>query len=267
MAEATRDAFLGGRVTAVQPAAGHHRSGLDAVLLASAFGADAGGDAVDLGAGAGVAGMVLAARAAALRITLAEREAELVGHAAEALALDGNAAFAARIATAAADILDPAARRAAGLGASAFDHALMNPPFHDGGSVRASPSGSRARAHVLSEGGLDAWFRAAAALVRPGGSLAVILPAARLADLVAGANGRFGGLALLPVHARAGQPALRLIARGVKGSRAPLSLLPGLVLHDGDGPGFSAPARAILGGDGAALADVHISWRAIFGAA
>ena len=31
------DAFLGGRVEAVQPRAGHHRSGLDAVLLAAAF--------------------------------------------------------------------------------------------------------------------------------------------------------------------------------------------------------------------------------------
>ena len=136
----------------------------------------------------------------------------------------------------------------------------MNPPFHDEGSVRASPDSARARAHVLDAGGLDGWFRAAAALLAGGGSLAVILPAARLGDLLASVARRFGGVAILPVHARADEAAIRVLARGVKGSRAPVTLLPGFVLHDEEANGFSPAARAVLG-DGASLADVHMSWR------
>ena len=262
MSAPTRDAFLGGRVTALQPAGGHHRSGLDAVLLASALGAATAGPVIDLGAGAGVAGMSLAARASACTVTLAEREPALVDLARQASSLPENAAFAARIRPLAVDLLDPAARAAAGLAAASFAHALMNPPFHDEGSVRASPRDERARAHVLAAGGLDDWFRAAAALVQPGGTLAVILPAPRLGDLIAGLGGRFGGVALVPVQPRRDQPAIRILARAVKGSRAPLRLLPAFVLHGNVGPAYLEPARAILG-DGASLADVHMSWHAL----
>ncbi len=51
----TADAFLGGKVEALQPAAGHHRSGLEAVLLAASLDSRIAGTVVDLGAGAGVA--------------------------------------------------------------------------------------------------------------------------------------------------------------------------------------------------------------------
>ena len=51
------DAFLGGRVEAVQPEKGHHRAGLEAVLLAASLDARISGTVVDLGAGAGVAGL------------------------------------------------------------------------------------------------------------------------------------------------------------------------------------------------------------------
>ncbi len=258
----TRDAFLGGRVTALQPAEKHHRSGLDAILLASLFGADTAGRVCDLGAGAGVAGMALAARAAHCSVTLAEREADLVAAATEAAALAENAGFAARLLPVAADILDPAARLQAGLLPSSFAHALMNPPYHDEASVRVSPKAERARAHVLGESGLDGWFRAAAALVQPGGSLAVILPAARLGDLLEGLGGRFGGAALVPVQPRRDEPAIRILARAIKGSRAPLRLLPALVLHEDDGSAFTPALRAVLG-DGASLDDVHMSWHAL----
>lgn len=250
------DAFLGGRVEAVQPLAGHHRSGLDAVLLAAAIGDDAAGRAVDLGAGAGVSGLCLAARAARVGVVLAEREAELVDCARAALRRPANVAFSARVEAIEADIASESGRRAAGLAAASFDIALMNPPFHDAGSVRVSPDGSRARAHVLGEEGLDAWFRAAAALLKPGGTLAAILPAARLADLLGAMEGRFGATAVLPVHPRAGEAAIRVVARGVKGSRAPLRLMPPLVLH-GEAGGAYLPGPAAILRDGAALCEVH----------
>jgi tRNA1(Val) A37 N6-methylase TrmN6 len=93
--ETTVDAFLGGRVEAVQPARGHHRSGLDAVVMAAALGPRARGRVADLGAGAGVAGLSLAARAPSVSVVLVERESELVACSRAALARAGNAAFAA----------------------------------------------------------------------------------------------------------------------------------------------------------------------------
>ena len=59
-----------------------------------------------------------------------------------------------------------------------------------------------------------------------------------------------GSLTLLPLWPRAGQPARRVILRAIKGGRGPDRLLPGLVLHAGQG--FTAQAEAVLR-DGAPL--------------
>lgn len=255
----TVDAFIGGAVEVVQPARGHHRSGLDAVLLASGLGAGASGHVADLGSGAGVAGLVIAARAPGCAVVLVEREAELVTCAEAALALPANASFTDRVRVARVDLLDNDSRHAAGLLPESFDHAVMNPPFHDEDRVRSSPNDARARAHVLEQGGLDRWFRAAAALIRPRGTLSVILPAERIDALLQSCHGRFGGLSILPIHPRPDAPALRVLARGIKGSRAASRLLPGLVLHGADGSTFQPAVAAILR-EGADLGSVHPSW-------
>ncbi|BCP52626.1 methyltransferase [Kaistia sp. 32K] len=257
--ETTVDAFLGGRVEAVQPARGHHRSGLDAVILAAALGAGVQGRVVDLGAGAGVAGLSLAARAEGARVVLVEREEELAACARTALGLPANAGFAGRVDIVVADLLAGETRKAAGLLPESFDHALMNPPFHDQDRVRSSPDDFRARAHVLGAGGLDAWFRAAAALVRPQGTLAAILPADRLPAILSACEGRFGALAVLPVHPRANEPATRVLVRGIKGNRAGIRLMPGLPLHGSAGSAFLPGLAAILR-DGASLSDIHPVW-------
>ena len=63
---------------------------------------------------------------------------------------------------------------------------------------------------------------------------------------------RFGAIKLKPIYARAGEPAIRVLVQGVKGSRAPLEIRPGLVLH-GNGNAFTPEVDAILR-TGAALA-------------
>ncbi|MFN3623152.1 MAG: methyltransferase, partial [Hyphomicrobium sp.] len=50
---------------------------------------------------------------------------------------------------------------------------------------------------------------------------------------------------ILPLHPRPGDAAHRVIVEGVKGSRAPLQLLAGFVLHT-DGNEFTPAAGAIL---------------------
>ena len=45
----------------------------------------------------------------------------------------------------------------------------------------------------------------------------------------------FGSLAILPVHADANRPAIRVLIRGVKGGKAPVRVLSGLMLNDESG--------------------------------
>ena len=60
-------------------------------------------------------------------------------------------------------------------------------------------------------------------------------------------RGDFGGIAVLPVHGRAGSPAIRVLVSARKGSRAPFALLPGLMLNDETGKPTAA-AEAVLPG-------------------
>jgi tRNA1(Val) A37 N6-methylase TrmN6 len=56
-----------------------------------------------------------------------------------------------------------------------------------------------------------------------------------LAAILGAAENRLGALALIPVHPRAGASAHRILVAGVKGSKAPLRIAPGLALHEADG--------------------------------
>ncbi len=257
----TVDAFIGGRVEAVQPTRGHHRSGLEAVLLGAALEADFAGTIVDLGAGAGVAGMVAAARLPAARVVLAERDADALACARAALERPANRAFAARVAIVMADIAAAeASREAAGLSRGMADAVITNPPFHVPATTTAPPDTARAAAHVLGEGGLDLWFRAAASVLKPGGGLTVIFRADAIAALLAALGTRFGAVDILPVQPRADEPAHRILVRAVKGSRTPSRLLPPLVLHGASGGTYLSAVEGILR-DGIGLAEAHPAWR------
>ena len=71
---------------------------------------------------------------------------------------------------------------------------------------------------------------------------------AALPELLAAAAGRIGGISILPIYPRTGEAAVRMILRGRKGSRAGVSILPGLVLHGGDGR-FTPMAEALHRGE------------------
>ncbi len=131
-----------------------------------------------------------------------------------------------------------------------FDHALANPPYHRAGGT-ASPLPSREAAKRAQPGLIANWARALAAPLRPRGTLSLILPAATLAEALAGmAAASCPGVAVLPLWPRPGVPATLMLLRGVKLGRSPLRLLPGLVLHEATG-GFTQDAQAILRGGGA----------------
>lgn len=257
--EVSVDAFLGGRVEAIQPMRGHHRSGLEAILLAAALPARISGEIVDLGSGVGVAGLCAAARCRDASIVLVERDTNLLALAESALRRPANRAIAERVRVAAVDIGAPETDRiAAGVPRDRAAAVLTNPPFYRAGSVRVSPSSGRAGAHVLDEG-LEPWFRAAASALAPGGTLVVILPPLALPEALAVMRDRFGSITILPVHPRPNVAAHRMLIAARKGARGPLSILSGLELHGPAGEAFTADVEAVLRGT-ADLAAIHAGW-------
>jgi tRNA1(Val) A37 N6-methylase TrmN6 len=98
------------------------------------------------------------------------------------------------------------------------------------------------------------WLSTAARLLRPQGSVTLIWRADGLGEVLAALAAGFGAAAILPVHPKAAAPAIRVLARGVKDSGAPLTLLPGLMLANADDRP-SAAAQAVLRQGAALLMD------------
>ena len=235
----TEDHFLNGSIVARQPRKGF-RSGLDAVMLAAAVPANVDDDVLELGCGAGVASLCLAARCRPVRITGIEVLSELAGLAEANARINGMEQYL-RFVTGDALALPPLLRRD-------YDHVFSNPPFHDD-SGEKSPRDERALA--LSDGArLGDWLSAGIRRVRSQGTFTAILRADRLSEALAHLPGQ--GVALFPLWPRTGEVAKRVIIQVRKGSRAPLALRPGLVLHESDGR--YTPAAAAVLRDGGSLA-------------
>ncbi len=132
----------------------------------------------------------------------------------------------------------------AGLHREAYDHVIANPPFYLHGRSR-SASPQKAAARAMPEGELEAWLRFLAAAAKPSGSCTIIHTAEALPQLLDAFERRFGGLRITPLYPKADAPAIRVIIGGTKGSRAPLAIAPGVILHEKDGTPTTA-ARAIL---------------------
>lgn len=185
---------------------------------------------------------------------LIERDRFAAECARKALRRPANAAFSGRVKVVETDI---ATRD--GLADGIASAAVFNPPFYAKRAASASPALSRAEAHILGDGGLDPWFRAAAALVRPGGTAAIVFRADGLDLILAAARGRFGALDILPIVPRPGAVAHRILVRGVKGSRAAMRILESLVLHPSDSNRFRPEIDGILRG-AADIASVAPTW-------
>jgi tRNA1(Val) A37 N6-methylase TrmN6 len=238
----SEDAFLGGALRILQPKSGY-RAGIDPVLLAASLHVTDTAQVLDAGAGVGVAGLALARRLAQAKVTLVEQDPFLVEIARSNIARNG---MADRVQALAADITRPlSACPDLHAMAERFDHVLANPPFMVHGRGTAAGDPIKAAANAMPAGDLERWMRFAAAMLRPGGTLALIHRADALPDVLAALDGRFGATAVLPVHPYADKPASRILVHAAKGSRAPLRLLPGLVLHTGD-RNFSADVEAVL---------------------
>ena len=100
----------------------------------------------------------------------------------------------------------------------------------------------------MPEGGLEAWLRFLAATAKPSGTCTVIHTVEALPELLSAFERRFGGLRITPLYPKADASAIRVIIRGIKGSRAPIAITPGIILHESDGTPTAEATRILRGG-------------------
>jgi tRNA1(Val) A37 N6-methylase TrmN6 len=235
------DRFLGGQLRLLQPKLGY-RAATDPVFLAAAAPVAAGDCVLELGCGAGTASLCVARRITGAEVTgievqpgyadLARRNAARNGLTLEVVEGDVSA-------------------MPEGLRARSFDHVICNPPFYFAQSATAAADSGRDIAH--REGGADlrVFLDQGLRRLRPGGWLTVIHRTERLGGLVSGLEGRAGDIHVLPLAARVGRPAKRILVTARKGARAPLKLLAPLIVHTGavhrsDSADYTPEAEAIL---------------------
>ena len=127
---------------------------------------------------------------------------------------------------------------------------MANPPFFDDPGVLRAPAPEKAGAW-MADGGLAAWTGFLLKAVREGGSVTLIHRADRLSDILALLAPKAGSFQIRPIHSHADAPAKRVLVRALKTGKAPLQLLPALVLHPREGAKHTDEAEAILRGEAA----------------
>jgi tRNA1Val (adenine37-N6)-methyltransferase len=232
------DKFLCGRLRLLQPVKGY-RAATDPVLLAAACPARAGESVLDLGCGVGAAALCLGLRVPGLQLVGLEVQADYAALARSnakrnGLVLEVHEGDITRM---------PRALR------HDFDHVIANPPYYPAGG---SPSPVAGRAQAMQvETPLADWVAAASRRLRPGGWMTLICGTDGLPQVLGALGSKLGSTAVLPLAAREGRPALRVIVQARKGGRAPFRLLAPFVLHqghvhDGDRENYTPAANAVL---------------------
>lgn len=232
------DKFLCGKLRLLQPIKGY-RAATDPVLLAAACGAVAGQLVLDMGCGAGAAALCLGARVPGVKLSGLELQP---GYADLAQRNGARNGIDFKVYQGDLSYMPKELR-------VDFDHVIMNPPYYPQGGTR-SPVDARARAMQV-ELPLAAWVEAGARRLAPGGWLTLICGADGLPDVLAGMGSKMGSVAVLPLAAREGKAALRILVQARKGGKAAFRLLAPFVIHhgkahDGDRESYTPEANEVL---------------------
>ncbi|MDJ0686230.1 MAG: methyltransferase [Alphaproteobacteria bacterium] len=225
MSETTDDTLLGGAVALRQFRTGY-RAAIDPVLLAAAVPEVKQGETVvDFGVGAGAALLCYLARVPEARGVGVDSDPAAIELAQwnfrrNAFALSAEAHQAC--VTALGGFLPP----------NSAAQVMANPPYLSDQDGTAPPHASKRQAHVSGSVGLADWIDAMLLALRPKGGLTLIHRADRVDRILGALAGRAGAVEILPIRARAGADASRVIIRARKGVRGPARLAEGLILHD-----------------------------------
>lgn len=217
------DHFLGSKLRIEQPLKGY-RAGIDAVLLSAAAAAIGGKNIAELGCGVGTALLSTFIR---LNGDIKSATGFEIDEAAAKLCLqnaDANG-FADLVKVHNIDGLIPN---------KDFEYkadlVLSNPPFFDDDSAIRNPMDEKTKAYIIGAP-LLAWIKAMLRLCQGKGQIVIIHRADRLYDIIHALQNRAGDVRILPIHGVMGRPANRIIIRAKKGSKAPLQILPPLILR------------------------------------
>ena len=221
--------------------------GVDAVLLAAfaagetgARGIPQGSTAADLGTDCGIVAFILTHKVAGIRVTGVEKREEAADRAREAVSLNG---LEDRVRIITADV----SSIACGTGTAetdaetsgfrgGFDAVVSNPPYFRRNSAIPSASGDRYIARHETTADIGDFARAAAAMLRDGGSFYLVHRPDRLADIFSAL--KEAGLEpkemqmVVPAEAQA---ANIVLIHAVKGAGAELRMLPQIAVHTTDG--------------------------------
>lgn len=198
---------------------GSFRFSLDALLLASFLAPARHGQGerlLDLGSGCGVVALGMLRLHPGLEAVGLDIQPEL----AEAARINAaRLGFAHRFTALCGDAAVP---EPPGMQVESFSLVLANPPYRQRGRGRLPASRMRLTALFEEEGGLAAFCRAAERAITRDGRFGVVFPAHRLEDLLSALHGTgLTPVRLLPVHARAADPAMLVLAEAVKASAPP----------------------------------------------
>jgi tRNA1(Val) A37 N6-methylase TrmN6 len=238
----TEDAFLGGKLKILQPEKGY-RAGIDAVFLAATIPVQPGDTVFEAGIGVGVASLCIMARQPAVHVTGMEITARYAMMCEENAKRNG---FAHNIRVIHADVKEALRKDLASMPQhGSFAHAFANPPYFEEGKVTPSPSLLKAQAHSFGPDDLELWIKVMGFMVGLRGTVTMIHRAETLGKILNAMDEKFGDIRVAPLYAREGTAASRIVVQGVRGSKAPMQLLPGLILH-GQGNEFTPDADAVL---------------------
>ena len=232
----TLDGILNRRVMIEQPATGY-RVAVDTVFLAAAVPAQTGNRILDLGCGVGGAMLSVACRVPEITGIGTEIQPDLVELCRRNIERN---TFASGLEVRQADIAHlPSELR------ESFDHALMNPPYHEEARHDASPNAIKRTANTEKTGGLSVWVAAASGALRTSGTLTLIHRADRGAEIISLLQPAFGAIELIPLLPKTGAEAKRIIIRASKNAAFSVHSGPSLILHTPEG-GYTDEAEAIL---------------------
>jgi tRNA1(Val) A37 N6-methylase TrmN6 len=213
---------------------------MDAALLAAACDAGEGERVLEVGCGVGAVMLAAAARRPGAHFIGLESDPAALAIAGANIALN---AMAERVVAQAGDVAAPFSQ----LGLPAFDAVIANPPFFDDAGALRAPHPAKRAAWIAAEG-LAVWLAFLLKAVRQGGSITLIHRADRLADILGLLAPRAGSFQIRAVQPFAEAPAKRVLVRAVKSGKAPLQVLPPLVVHERGGGKHTPEAEAILRG-------------------
>ncbi len=234
------DAFLGGKVHALQPKRGF-RSGIDAVLLAASLPAKSGETVLEIGCGVGVASLCLNARVAGLAITGIELQSDYAE-----LAKQNAATNKADFTIFCADLraLPTELRQ------KQFTHVMMNPPYFDRTQGHAATDIGRDVA-LAGDTPLADWLDIGIKRLAPKGTLTIIQHITRLPEVLAAVSARLGSIHLRPIAAHSSAAPGLFLLQAKHSGRGPFELMLPLVMHgnqakQGDIESYTLQVKAIL---------------------